>query len=81
MFGADPAQFTVRERRRFGYMPQLPVLFPNLTVWGNLDFVASVYGMSLRRRRRACVGCSTSSTSRRTATSGSPSARAACSAG
>jgi ABC-2 type transport system ATP-binding protein len=33
-------------------MPQLPVLFPNLTVWENLSFIASVYGMSLRQRRR-----------------------------
>jgi len=51
IFGADPATFGTRNRRRFGYMPQLPVLFPNLTVWGNLCFVASVYGMSLRRRK------------------------------
>ena len=33
-------------------MPQLPVLFPNLSVWGNLNFIASVYGMSLWHRRR-----------------------------
>lgn len=52
VFGTDPSEFTVRQRRRFGYMPQLPVLFPNLTVWGNLTFIASVYGMSLRHRRR-----------------------------
>ena len=52
VFGSDPASFTTRQRRRFGYMPQLPALFPNLTVWGNLNFIASVYGMSLRRRRR-----------------------------
>jgi ABC-2 type transport system ATP-binding protein len=52
VFGSDPAGFTTRQRRRFGYMPQLPVLFPNLTVWGNLNFIASVYGMSLRGRRR-----------------------------
>jgi ABC-2 type transport system ATP-binding protein len=52
VFGSDPARFGTRERRRFGYMPQLPVLFPNLTVWENLSFIASVYGMSLRQRRR-----------------------------
>jgi ABC-2 type transport system ATP-binding protein len=52
VLGTDPVQFSVRERRRFGYMPQLPVLFPNLTLWGNLTFVASIYGMSLRHRRR-----------------------------
>jgi ABC-2 type transport system ATP-binding protein len=33
-------------------MPQLPVLFPNLSVWGNLGFIASVYGMPLRGRKR-----------------------------
>ncbi|MEP7055600.1 MAG: ABC transporter ATP-binding protein [Actinomycetota bacterium] len=52
VFDADPAHFSVRQRRRFGYMPQLPVLFPNLSVWNNLSFVTSVYGMSLRHRRR-----------------------------
>jgi ABC-2 type transport system ATP-binding protein len=52
VFGTDPVDFDTAQRRRFGYMPQLPVLFPNLTVWGNLCFMASVYGMSLRHRRR-----------------------------
>jgi ABC-2 type transport system ATP-binding protein len=52
VFDRDPVAFGTADRRRFGYMPQLPVLFPNLTVWGNLGFMASVYGMSLRRRRR-----------------------------
>jgi ABC-2 type transport system ATP-binding protein len=56
VFGSDPASFGTRKRRRFGYMPQLPVLFPNLTVWGNLNFIASVYGLSLRRRRRHLLG-------------------------
>jgi ABC-2 type transport system ATP-binding protein len=52
VFGEDPAHFSTRQRRRFGYMPQLPVLFPNLSVMNNLSFIASVYGMSLRHRRR-----------------------------
>jgi ABC-2 type transport system ATP-binding protein len=52
VFGQDPVAFDTATRRRFGYMPQLPVLFPNLTVWGNLGFMSSVYGMSLRHRRR-----------------------------
>lgn len=52
VFGSDPARFSTRQRRRFGYMPQLPVLFPNLTVWNNLSFIASVYGMSMHHRRR-----------------------------
>ena len=55
VFGIDPARFTTRTRSRFGYMPQLPVLFPTLTVWGNLTFMSSVYGMSLRHRRKRLV--------------------------
>ncbi|MGD9996954.1 MAG: ABC transporter ATP-binding protein [Ilumatobacteraceae bacterium] len=52
VFGTDPAAFDTATRRRFGYMPQLPVLYQNLSVWGNLNFIASIYGMSLRHRRR-----------------------------
>jgi ABC-2 type transport system ATP-binding protein len=33
-------------------MPQLFVLYPTLTVWENLNFVASLYGMSLARHKR-----------------------------
>jgi len=51
VFGADPATFSTRQRTRFGYMPQSPVLFPNLTIWGNLSFIASVYGLPIRRRK------------------------------
>src|SRR5262245_12932463 len=36
VFGRKPTKFSVDERRRFGYMPQVPVLFPNLSMWGNL---------------------------------------------
>jgi len=53
VFGSDPLEFDTRQRTRFGYMPQLPILFPNLSVWANLNFVASLYGMpALRRRKR-----------------------------
>src|SRR5512135_2724534 len=48
----NPAKFTQRERARIGYMPQLFVLYPNLTVWENLNFAASLYGMSLFRGKR-----------------------------
>jgi len=51
VFGQDPRTFTEHERTRFGYMPQQPTLFPNLTVWANLNFVASLYGMPMIRRR------------------------------
>jgi ABC-2 type transport system ATP-binding protein len=52
VFGSDPTTFGVEQRTRVGYMPQLPVLFANLTVWENLSFVASVYGVPMRGRRR-----------------------------
>src|SRR3954447_16554212 len=52
VFGEDPVDFTVTSRGRVGYMPQQPVLFPTLSLWGNLTFISSVYGMKLRHRRR-----------------------------
>jgi len=48
----NPAQFSQSERARLGYMPQLFVLYPNLTVWENLNFAASLYGMGLFRGKR-----------------------------
>jgi len=48
----NPARFSQGERARIGYMPQLFVLYPNLTVWENLNFAASLYGMSLFRGKR-----------------------------
>ena len=41
----NPAKFSQGERARLGYMPQLFVLYPTLTVWENLNFAASLYGM------------------------------------
>lgn len=52
VFGRDPIDFRTAQRVRFGYMPQLPVLFPNLSIWSNLTFISSVYGMKLRGRRQ-----------------------------
>lgn len=53
VMGAEPSHPSRRVQEQFGYMPQLFVLYPNLTVQENLQFVASLYGMSplLRRRR------------------------------
>ncbi len=48
----NPARFSQGARARIGYMPQLFVLYPNLTVWENLNFAASLYGMSLFRGKR-----------------------------
>jgi ABC-2 type transport system ATP-binding protein len=47
-----PSKFSPRERERIGYMPQHFVLYPNLTVWENLNFVASLYGMGYFKRRK-----------------------------
>jgi len=51
VMGIDPAHFRKRHRAAIGYMPQLFVLYPELTVWENLNFVASLYGVQLRRNR------------------------------
>ena len=52
VFDRNPARLTRRERVSLGYMPQLFVLYPNLTVLENLNFAASLYGMRLLRARR-----------------------------
>ena len=52
VLGDDPACFRRATRRRIGYMPQIPVLFPQLSLWANMSFTASLYGVPLRHRRR-----------------------------
>ncbi|MCA9973159.1 MAG: ABC transporter ATP-binding protein [Anaerolineales bacterium] len=52
VLGRDPQHFARREREKIGYMPQLFVLYPELTVWENLNFAASLYGVSWRRSER-----------------------------
>jgi ABC-2 type transport system ATP-binding protein len=52
VLGATPEGFQKRVRERIGYMPQLFVLYPTLTVWENLNFVASLYGLNWFRRRK-----------------------------
>ncbi|MBE2198910.1 MAG: ABC transporter ATP-binding protein [Anaerolinea sp.] len=47
-----PKKFGRRERVQIGYMPQQFVLYPELTVWENLNFAASLYGVPLRRKKR-----------------------------
>jgi ABC-type multidrug transport system ATPase subunit len=53
VLGQDPTRFDRRVRERIGYLPQLSVLFPELTAWENVDFVASLFGMLLPRRMGA----------------------------
>jgi ABC-2 type transport system ATP-binding protein len=50
--GTEAARLTDRERQQIGYLPQIPVLFPELSLWENLSFHASMYGLRFRRRRR-----------------------------
>jgi len=52
VFNTPPTKFTQEMRERIGYMPQLSILYPNLSVWENLNFIASIYGMSLFRKKR-----------------------------
>jgi ABC-2 type transport system ATP-binding protein len=52
VLGARPAQFTRRDRERIGYLPQLFVLYPDLTVWENMNFAASLYGVSFWRTKQ-----------------------------
>lgn len=52
VFGQPSVKLKEKERRRIGYMPQLFALYPDLTVWENLNFSASLYGMGLLRGRR-----------------------------
>src|SRR5512132_3088313 len=52
VLGRVPSKFSARTRERIGYLPQQFVLYPNLTVWENLNFVASLYGMGYFSRRK-----------------------------
>lgn len=52
VLGYSPAEFRGTLHQRIGYMPQLFVLYPTLTVEENLNFVGLVYGLGLLHRRR-----------------------------
>lgn len=52
VLGRSPDRFTTVDRQRIGYMPQLFVMYPDLTIWENLNFAASLYGLPLRRKDR-----------------------------
>ncbi len=52
VFGKSPDRFTRADQKRIGYMPQLFILYPELTIWENLNFAASIYGYSMDRRQR-----------------------------
>ena len=46
----DPRKFRRRTRERIGYMPQLFVLYPDLTVRENVEFMAALFGIPPWRR-------------------------------
>ena len=52
VLGEQPRRFRRHTRERIGYMPQQFVLYPDLTASENVSFVASLFGMLWRRRRR-----------------------------
>lgn len=52
VFDRAPHEFRRQEKERIGYMPQLFVLYPDLSVLENLNFAASLYGMPFRRKER-----------------------------
>ncbi|MEB2836372.1 MAG: ABC transporter ATP-binding protein [Desulfurococcales archaeon] len=50
--GVDPAREPLRVKRLVGVVPELPSLFPELTVRDNLEFIAGIYGFSRSEARR-----------------------------
>jgi ABC-2 type transport system ATP-binding protein len=52
VLGEDPNRFSHAARENIGYMAQHLTLYPMLTVYENLNFVSSLYGMGLLSRRK-----------------------------
>ena len=52
VLGEDPADLSGRARQSIGFMPQQFALYDDLTAGENLDFVASMFGLLFRGRRR-----------------------------
>ena len=52
VLGREPRRLRRSDRERIGYMPQLFMLSDDLTASENVDFVASLFGLLWRRRRR-----------------------------
>ncbi len=52
VLGEDPTRLRAATRERIGFMPQNVSLYDDLTVAENLDFMGSLFGMFLPRRRR-----------------------------
>ena len=52
VLGKNPYHFSKSDREKIGYLIQNFVLYPELTVWENLNFAASFYGVSLFGRAK-----------------------------
>ncbi|MGZ9222111.1 MAG: ATP-binding cassette domain-containing protein [Anaerolineales bacterium] len=52
VLGKTPTGFSKSDREKIGYLTQQFVLYPDLTVWENLNFAASFYGVGIFRRKR-----------------------------
>ncbi|MET0144349.1 MAG: ABC transporter ATP-binding protein [Ilumatobacteraceae bacterium] len=52
VWGTPATKLSAKQRQQIGYLPQTPALFPDLSLWENLSFHASMYGLRLRRRHR-----------------------------
>lgn len=52
VLGESPTDFDSATRARIGYMPQSAILYPDLTLSQNLDFAASLYGVTGKSRAR-----------------------------
>ncbi|MBC7875741.1 MAG: ABC transporter ATP-binding protein [Anaerolineales bacterium] len=52
VLGKNPSNFSNSDREKIGYLIQQFVLYPELTVWENLNFAASFYGVNPFRAGR-----------------------------
>jgi ABC-2 type transport system ATP-binding protein len=52
VLGEDPQRFSQAARAKIGYMLQHSVLYPNLTVWENINFASAIYGIGPRRGKQ-----------------------------
>ncbi len=52
VFDKTPSEFAAEDRRAIGFMPQGFVLYEELSVRQNLNFVAGLYGLKFSERRR-----------------------------
>ena len=52
VLGKPPSQFISKDRRRTGFMPQGFVLYGELSIRQNLNFVARLYSLRFLKRRR-----------------------------